>query len=152
MTNCYYCNRIYKNCRDYVKICDCCQFRNLSKKILHFIWIFFMKKSDFERNTYIDKSRQKLFNNHQKQFFRLNKSSIFIYCKLRKNRFFLWKNVNRQHDCFEKLIINNEFKNRDKIVKIIKKYKNKRVIVLIYYFQVNDNIKKNINCWQMLFS
>ena len=55
---------------------------------------------------------------------------------------FLWKNIICRHDCFDKLIINDEFDNRNWIVNLFNKYDDKRVMILTYHFQTNDMTEK----------
>ena len=44
---------------------------------------------------------------------------------------------------FEKLIINNDSKNKKQIKKLTIKFKIKKIVVLKYHFQTNDIIEKN---------
>lgn len=47
-----------------------------------------------------------------------------------------------RHDCFEKLIVDDELENRGCVNTLIEKYKNKQIVVLVYYPQINEMIKR----------
>ena len=55
---------------------------------------------------------------------------------------FLWKNVICRHECFEKLMIDKKFENRDFVAKLCEKYDDKRMMISFYHFQINEMIEK----------
>jgi hypothetical protein len=56
---------------------------------------------------------------------------------------FLWKDVICKHDCFEKLIVNDEFENKEILDEFVQRYRIKKMITSNYHFQINEMIKKN---------
>ena len=46
------------------------------------------------------------------------------------------------HECFEKLIIDENFENRGSIAKLCEKYDDKHVMLFVYHFQTNEMIEK----------
>ena len=141
----YYWKNMYEKIRTYVKICERCQFKNFrrEKKILHFIWISYLWQKIIMNVVH-------MFKNHEKNFFVVTKNDLFKWIEIKiisaanfdKIIKFLWKNVICRHECFEKLIIDEEFENRDFVVKLCKKYDDKRVMISFYHFQINEMIEK----------
>ncbi len=56
---------------------------------------------------------------------------------------FFWKNIICRYNYFEKLIVNDDFKNKKILDVFIQRYRIKKMITLNYYFQINEIIKKN---------
>jgi hypothetical protein len=56
---------------------------------------------------------------------------------------FLWKDVICKHDCFKKLIVNDEFKNKEIFDELVQRYRIKKMITSNYHFQISEMIKKN---------
>ena len=102
----------------------------------------FMKKNCNWHNAYIYKSRKNYLIVAQNDLFKWIETQFLSAVNVNKIFDFLWKNVICRHDCFEKLIINDEFKNHGWIVNLFKKYDNKRVVISAYHFQTNDMMKK----------
>jgi hypothetical protein len=46
---------------------------------------------------------------------------------------FLWKNVIYKHDCFEKLIVNDEFENKKIFDEFVQRYRMKKIITSNYH-------------------
>ena len=128
-----------------MKSCDRCQFRDSirEKKALHSIWILCLWKK-------IAVDVMHMFMNHEKSFLIVARNDLsewieiqfFFAANVDKIFDFLWKNVICRHDCFEKLIIDDEFENRGWIANLFEKYDSKRVMISTYHFQTNDMMKK----------
>lgn len=48
-----------------------------------------------------------------------------------------------RHDCFEKLIVNDDLENKEIVEELMIKYKIKKVIVFAYHSQANEMMKKD---------
>ena len=148
----YWWNHLYEKIRNYVKNCDRCQLCDSTreKKTLHSIWISCLWKK-------IAVDVMHMFMNHEKSFLIVARNDLFEWIKVQflsatnvdKIFEFLWKNVICRHDCFEKLIIDDKFENRDWVANLFEKYDNKRVMISAYHFQTNDMMEKNTNFWSM---
>lgn len=53
----------------------------------------------------------------------------------------MWKDFICQHGCFGKLVIDGKSENKEAVVKLVQKYKVKKVVVLVYYPQANGIIE-----------
>lgn len=54
----------------------------------------------------------------------------------------MWEEIIYQHECFEKLIVNENSKNKEYLKVLTAKYKIKRVVMLVYHSQMNNIIKR----------
>jgi hypothetical protein len=55
---------------------------------------------------------------------------------------FFWEDVIYKHDIFEKLIINDESKNKNAVIELTNRYEIKRVVVFEYHSQINEMIER----------
>ena len=56
---------------------------------------------------------------------------------------FLWEKIICWHECFQKLICNEESENKNVIKVLVKKYEIHQIIILLYNLQVNEMIEMN---------
>ena len=56
---------------------------------------------------------------------------------------FIWQNVINRHECFDIIILNENFENKKIIKQLLQKYRIKIKIVLFYHLMINDMIKQN---------
>lgn len=54
---------------------------------------------------------------------------------------FLWKDVIYYYGCFRKLVINRGLENKNIVTKLAKRYELTKVVIFVYYSQVNEIIK-----------
>jgi hypothetical protein len=76
-------------------------------------------------------------------FFEWTKTRALSEAKAWRMTKFFWKNVICKHDCFEKLIVNNESENKEILDEFMQRYRIKKMITSNYYFQINEMIKRN---------
>jgi hypothetical protein len=76
-------------------------------------------------------------------FFEWAKTRVLFKAKTWRITKFLWKDVICRHDCFEKLIVNDEFKNKRILDEFMQRYQIKKMITSNYHFQINEMIIKN---------
>lgn len=141
----YWWNNMYEKIKRYVKICETCQLRDSFKKknALHSIWVFVLWEK-------IDLNIIYMSSNDEKSFLIMTRDDLSNWVKakaLSNNKFwkiikFFWKNVICRHDCFEKLIVDDESKNKATINDLTIKYEIKRIVVSVYHFSTNEMIEK----------
>jgi hypothetical protein len=76
-------------------------------------------------------------------FFEWTKTRVLFEAKTWRMIKFLWKNVICRHDCFEKLIVNDESENKEIFDEFVQRYRIKKMITWNYHFQINEVIKRN---------
>jgi hypothetical protein len=126
--------------------------RNLIKKksISFYLNDSFMKKNWNKYHSYVVEQRKTLFDCRSWWFFRMSKNTRFIWSESLTNDKFFWKDVICKHDCFEKLIVNDEFENKEILDEFMQRYRIKKMITSNYHFQINEMIKKVINFYLTL--
>ena len=72
-----------------------------------------------------------------------SEAEILSFFHLKHVAWFLYKKLICQHECFQKLMSNEEKKNKIKMRKFLMKYFIKHVIILSYNLQANEMIEKN---------
>jgi len=146
MINRYWWEKIWKNTCAYVKFCEECQLQasRQKKKTLHFIWILKVWKK-------IEMNVIHMFSSEEKHYIVLTRNDFLRWVEERVLRAatskaiakFLWKDVICRHDCSRRFVMNEELKNKEIVETLIEKYKIKRVMMSIYYSQMNDLVKRN---------
>jgi hypothetical protein len=89
--------------------------------------------------------------NKEKHYLIVVRDDIFEWVKARalfeakawRMTKFFWKDVICRHDCFEKLIVNNESENKKILNEFMQRYEIKKMITSNYHFSINEMIKKN---------
>ncbi len=75
------------------------------------------------------------FSNEQKH-------ALYLKRKLEVTKFF-WEDVICKHDCFEKLIVNDESENKEILDELVQRYRIKKMITSSYHSQINEMIERN---------
>jgi hypothetical protein len=142
----YWWEELYDDVQKYVKICSQCQMRNSikEKESFNFIWMTFLWKN-------IEINIVHMSSNKEKHYLIVIRDDFFDWAKTRalleartwRITKFLWKDVICRHDCFEKLIVNDESKNKEILDEFVQRYRIKKMITSSYYFQIVEMIKKN---------
>jgi hypothetical protein len=76
-------------------------------------------------------------------FFKWAETRVLSKAKTWRMTKFLWENVICKHDCFEKLIVNDESENKEILDEFMQRYRIKKMITWNYHFQINEMIKRN---------
>jgi hypothetical protein len=76
-------------------------------------------------------------------FFEWTKARALFKTRTWRMTKFLWKNVICRHDCFEKLIVNDESENKEILDEFVQRYRIKKMITSNYHSQINEMIKRN---------
>ncbi len=146
ITDRYWWNDLYDDAQKHVKICSQCQMRDLIKKeeAFYFIWMTLLWKK-IEMNIVhmlSNKKKHYLIVAHD-DFFEWAKARVLFEAKAWRMTKFLWKNVICKHDCFEKLIVNDESENKEILDELVQWYRIKKMITSNYHSQINEMIKRN---------
>jgi hypothetical protein len=76
-------------------------------------------------------------------FFDWVKTRVLFETRTWRMTKFFWKNVICKHDCFEKLIVNDESENKEIFDEFVQRYRIKKMITSSYHSQINEKIKRN---------
>ncbi len=76
-------------------------------------------------------------------FFEWTKTRVLFEAKAWRMTKFLWKDVICRHDCFEKLIVNDESENEEILDELLQRYRIKKMITSNYHSQINEMIKRD---------
>ncbi len=146
ITDRYWWDDLYDDAQKYVKICSQCQMRDSIKKeeALHFIWVTFLWEKIEMNNVYMSSNKEKHYLIVVRDdFFEWTKARVLSKAKTWRMIKFLWKNVICRHDCFEKLIVNDESENKEILDELMQRYRIKKMITSNYHSQINEMIKRN---------
>jgi hypothetical protein len=114
------------------------------EEAFHFIWMTFLWKK-------IEMNIVHMSSNKEKHYLIVARDDFFDWTKTRalfeartwRVTKFFWKNVICKHDCFEKLIVNDESENKVILDKFVQRYRIKKMITSSYHFQINEMIKRD---------
>ncbi len=142
----YWWNDLYDDAQKYVKICSQCQMRDSIKKkeAFYFIWMTLLWKK-------IEMNIVHMLSNKEKHYLIVARDDFFEWAEARvlseakawRMTKFLWKNVICRHDCFEKLIVNDESENKVIVDEFVQRYRIKKMITSSYHSQINEMIKRD---------
>ena len=86
--------------------------------------------------------RKTLFDTRSKEFLEMNWKKFFVKTDFEFIVRFIYENIICRHEYFERLIIDDDSKNKKLIETFIQKYRIKRLIVSVFHSQVNEMIKR----------
>ncbi len=141
----YWWNDLYDDAQKYVKICSQCQMRDsIKKKAFHFIWMTLLCEKIEMNIVHMSSNKEKHYLIIVRDdFFEWTKTRVLFEAKVWRVTKFLWKNVICRHDCFEKLIVNDESENKEILDELVQRYRIKKMITSNYHSQINEMIKRN---------
>jgi hypothetical protein len=145
-TDRYWWNDLYDDAQKYVKICSQCQMRDLIKEeeALHFIWMTFLWEKIEMNIVHMSSNKEKHYLIVARDdFFEWAEARVLSEAKAWRMTKFLWEDVICKHDCFEKLIVNDESKNKEILDELVKRYRIKKMITSNYHSQINEMIERN---------
>ena len=113
------------------------------KKVLHFIWINFLWQKICVDIVYMQSFEEK----HYLILIRKNLSKWIENKVFAKTDFefiarFIYENIICRHECFERLMIDDDSKNKKLIETFTQKYRIKRLIVSVFHSQINEMIER----------
>ncbi len=142
----YWWNDLYDDVQKYVKICSQCQMRDSIKEeeALHFIWMTLLWKKIEMNIVHMSSNKKKHYLIVARDdFFEWAETRVLFEAKAWRVTKFLWKDVICKHDCFEKLIVNDESENKEILDELVQRYRIKKMITSSYHSQINEMIKRN---------
>ncbi len=142
----YWWNNLYDDFQKYVKTCSQCQLRNFikDKKAFHLIWMTFLWKKVKMNIVHMLLNKEKHYLIVVcDDFFDWAKTRVLSKAKAWRMTKFLWENVICKHDCFDKLIVNDESENKKIFDELVQRYQIKKMITSNYHFQINEMTKRN---------
>jgi hypothetical protein len=142
----YWWNDLYDDVQKYVKICSQCQMRDSIKEeeALHSIWMTLLWKKIEMNIVHMSSNKEKHYLIVARDdFFEWAEARVLFEAKAWRMTKFLWEDVICRHDCFEKLIVNDESENKEILDELVQRYRIKKMITSSYHFQINEMIKRN---------
>ncbi len=142
----YWWNDLYDDAQKYVKICSQCQMRDSIKEeeALHFIWMTLLWKKIEMNIVHMSSNKEKHYLIVARDdFFEWTEARVLSEAKAWRMTKFLWEDVICRHDCFEKLIVNDESENKEILDELVQRYRIKKMITSSYHFQINGMIKRD---------
>jgi hypothetical protein len=114
------------------------------EKAFHFIWMTLLWKKIEMNIVHMSLNKEKHYLIViRDDFFDWAETRALFKAKTWRMTKFLWKNVICRHDCFEKLIVNDEFENKEILDEFVQRYRIKKMITSNYHSQINEMIKRN---------
>jgi hypothetical protein len=114
------------------------------KETFHSIWITFSWKKMKVNIVHMSSNKEKHYLIvFRDDFFEWAKTRVLSEVKAWRMTKFLWKDVICKHDCFEKLIVNDESENKEILDEFVQRYRIKKMITSNYHSQINEMIKRN---------
>ncbi len=114
------------------------------KKALHFIWVTLLWKKIEVNIVHMSSNKKKHYLIVARDdFFEWAEARVLFEAKVWRMTKFLWEDVICKHDCFEKLIVNDESENKEILDEFVQRYRIKKMITSNYHFQINEMIKRN---------
>ena len=143
-----------RDVKKHIIICDLCQRKTASKekKVLNLIWTNVLWQKICVDIIYIqlfEKKHYLIFV--RKNFSKWMKNKVFVKADSKSVTRFIYENILCRHKCFERLMIDNDLKNKKLIKTFTQKYYIKRLIVSAFHSQVNEIIDRKYISIKMFF-
>ena len=145
VTNRYWWRNLYRNYKKYVVNCESCQLRvfNREKKTLHFIWISnLFQKINIDCVHLFQSKPMKALVVIKNDLTEWMKVHILFNLKAKTIAKFLWKNIICCFECFESIVMNEDFENKAVTEKLLNRYRIWIKLTSTYHVSINEVIKK----------
>ena len=145
VTDRYWWQNLYRDCEKYVVNCESCQLRalNREKKTLHLIWISGLFQKINIDCVYLSQSRlMKAFVVIRNDLTEWMKTRALFNLKAKTVAKFLWKNIICRFECFESIVMNEDFENKAVTKKLLNRYRIQIKLISTYYASINEMIKR----------
>ncbi len=114
------------------------------EEAFHFIWMTLLWKKIEVNIVHMSSNKKKHYLIVVRDdFFEWTKARVLFEAKAWRVTKFLWENVICKHDCFEKLIVNDESENKEIFDELVQRYRIKKMITSSYHSQINEMIKRD---------
>ena len=145
MTNRYWWQNLYRNCEKYFVNCESCQLRafNREKKAFHFIWISSLFQKINIDCVHLSQSRlMKALVVIRNDLTEWMKTRVLFNLKTKTVAKFLWKNIICRFECFESIVMNENFENKIVTEELLNRYRIQIKLTSTYYVLINEMIEK----------
>ncbi len=142
----YWWDDLYDDVQKYVKICSQCQMRNSirEEEAFHFIWMTLLWKKIEMNIIHMSSNKEKhCLIVARDDFSKWAEARVLSKAKTWRMTKFFWEDVICKHDCFEKLIVNDESENKEIFDELVQRYRIKKMITSSYHSQINEMIKRD---------
>ncbi len=114
------------------------------EEAFHFIWMTFLWEKIEMNIVHMSSNKEKHYLIVARDdFFEWAEARVLSEAKAWRMTKFLWKDVICKHDCFEKLIVNDESENKEIFDELVQRYRIKKMITSSYYSRINEMIKRD---------
>jgi hypothetical protein len=114
------------------------------EETLHFIWVTLLWKKIEVNIVHMSSNKEKHYLIVVRDdFFEWTEARVLSEAKVWRMTKFLWKDVICRHDCFEKLIVNDESENKEILDELVQRYRIKKMITSSYHSQINEMIERS---------
>jgi hypothetical protein len=114
------------------------------EEALHFIWVTFLWEKVEMNIVHMSSNKEKHYLIVVRDdFFEWAEARVLFEAKAWRVTKFLWEDVICKHDCFEKLIVNDESENKEILDELVQRYRIKKMITSSYHFQINEMIERD---------
>ena len=145
VTNKYWWQNLYRDCEKYIVNCKPCQLRafNREKKTFHLTWI----SSLFQKINidYVHLPQSKLMKALviiKNDLTEWMKTRALFNLRTETVAKFLWKNIICCFECFESIVMNENFENKAVTEKLLNRYRIQIKLISTYHASINEMIKK----------
>ena len=141
----YWWRNLYRDCEKYVVNYESCQLRafNREKKTLHFIWISNLFQKINIDCVHLSQSRlMKALVVIRNDLTEWMKTRVLFNLKTKTVAKFLWKNIICRFECFESIVMNEDFENKVVTEKLLNRYRIRIKLTSTYHASINEMIKK----------
>jgi hypothetical protein len=114
------------------------------EEALHFIWMTLLWKKIEVNIVHMSSNKEKHYLIVARDdFFEWAEARVLSEAKAWRMTKFLWEDVICRHDCFEKLIVNDESENKEILDELVQRYRIKKMITSSYHSQINEMIERD---------
>ena len=145
MTNRYWWQNLYRNCKKHVVNCESYQLRafNRKEKTFHFIWISSLFQKINIDCVHLSQSKlMKALVVIKNDLIEWMKIRVLFNLKAKIVAKFLWEDIICRFECFESTVINEDCENKTVTEELLNWYKVRIKLTSIYYASINEMIKK----------
>ena len=145
VTDRYWWRNFYRACKRYVVNCESCQLRALNReeKALHFIWISNLFQKINIDCVHLPQSRlMKALVVIRNDLTEWMKTRVLFNLKTKTVAKFLWKNIICRFECFESIVMNEDFENKTVTEKLLNRYQIRIKLISTYHASINKMIEK----------
>ena len=146
MTNKYWWQNLYRNCEKHVINRETCSLRALNRKekAFHFTWILnLFEKINIDCIHLFQSKLIRTFIMIKNDLIEWIKTRVLFNIKTKTVAKFLWKNIICCFECFESIVMNEDFKNKIVTEKLLNRYKIQIKLIRLIMYRLMKWLKKH---------